>query len=112
MGFVDKNYITIHRVNNTFFDGKEVLKMYDEVFELYAMELHSKLKDRINGRVFVKIDGCGTRLRVEIKTIGNIEWQYYSYDIMDRLWLGVPTDVYAREIVAEFKKFILGKFLK
>ena len=62
MGFVDKNYITIHRVNNTFFDGKEVLKMYDELFELYAMELHSKLKDRINGRVFVKIDGSITAM--------------------------------------------------
>lgn len=77
---------------------------------VFGKTLHEKLKERINGSIFVKVtqdDG----LYIRIETIGDLTYKYYLDNIADKIHHGLTTDYVAYEVINDFKRFIFSKYL-
>jgi hypothetical protein len=78
---------------------------------LFATSLHTKLKEKITGKIFVIATKEEDALFVKIESYGDITYKYYLDNFSDRILNGLSSDYVAYEVVKDFKGFILSKYL-
>lgn len=76
---------------------------------LFATSLHQKLREKIVGKIFVKVTQKD-ELFVKIESYGGLEYRFYRSNFSESLLNGYTTDFAAYEVVIEFKKFITNKY--
>lgn len=77
---------------------------------LFATSLHTKLKEKITGKIFVRVTKEDA-LFVRIESYGDITYKCYLENFSDRILNGLSSDYVAYEVVKDFKDFILSKYL-
>lgn len=75
---------------------------------LFVTSLHSKLKDKINGKIHVKVQH--NKLYVEIERLGLIYSDVVVEDFSEKVLHGYTSDYAAYEIIRDFKIFIKTRF--
>ena len=78
---------------------------------LFTTSLHTKLKEKITGKIFVIVTKEEDALFVRIESYGDITYKYYLDNFSDRILNGLSSDYVAYEVVKDFKGFILSKYL-
>lgn len=76
---------------------------------LFTTTLHQKLREKIVGKIFVKVTR-NDELFVKIESYGGLEYRFYRSNFSESIVNGYTTDFAAYEVVAEFKKFITNKY--
>ena len=76
---------------------------------LFTTALHQKLKDKIAGKIFVKVTQ-NDELFVKIESYGGLMLKSFRDNFSESLLNGYTTDFAAYEIVTEFKRFIMTKY--
>lgn len=77
---------------------------------LFETSLHGKLKEKIDGKIFVRVTREDA-LFVRIESYGGLTYKYYLENFSDRILNGLSTDYVTYEIVKDFKAFILSRYL-
>lgn len=73
---------------------------------LYSRTLHQKLKERIRGSVFTRIEGDDLKIRIETSDY----WFETSYiNIGERIIRGLSTQQIADEVLEKYKKFLVHR---
>ena len=78
---------------------------------LFVKLLHQKIKDKIVGKVFVKVN-TNDELFVEIISYGNLIFNSSIGHFSERLLNGWSSDYAAYEIIKQYKTFILERHFK
>lgn len=76
---------------------------------LFTTTLHQKLREKIVGKIFVKVTR-NDELFVKIESYGGLEYRFYRSNFSESIVNGYTTDFAAYEVVTEFKKFIMNKY--
>ena len=83
--------------------------MLEELKYVFAVALHQKLKQRIAGRIFVKVI-YGDRLYIKIESYGGLVYESYVDNFTEKALNGLNSEYVAYEIANEFKKVVLNKY--
>lgn len=78
---------------------------------LFSMNLQTKLKERIQGGIFVKVDKDDT-LIIEITRRDRNNFEMSFTDFSNRMLNGFSTDYAAYEVVKKYQKFVMKQFFK
>lgn len=76
---------------------------------LFTTTLHQKLREKIVGKIFVKVTR-NDELFAKIESYGGLEYRFYRSNFSESLLNGYTTDFAAYEVVTEFKRFIMNKY--
>ena len=76
---------------------------------LFAKTLHQKLKEKIIGRIFVKVNN-NDELYVEIESFGDFTFRTSIDNFSDRILNGLSTDYVVYDIVKQYKSFVMKKY--
>ena len=94
--------------------GVAVIAIFSSVTDyeyLFSMNLQTKLKERIQGGIFVKVDR-GDNLIVEITRRDRNNFEMSFTDFSNRMLNGFSTDYAAYEVVKKYQKFVMKQFFK
>lgn len=80
---------------------------YKNVFE---KTLHAKLKEKIFGRVFVKINYYD-ELIIKISSYGEVEYSFHIDDVSYKILNGYSADDAMREVVMGYKNYLIHRTL-
>lgn len=78
---------------------------------IFSTILHEKLKEKINGRVFVRVVS-EDKLLVVINSYGDIEFKVFINDFSEKVLYGLSTDYAVYEIMKQYRRFVMNKFFK
>lgn len=78
---------------------------------LFANILHAKLKEKIIGKIFVAVTRENALL-VKIESFGGLSFSTTIENFSDKILNGYSTEYATYEIVGQYKKFVINKFLK
>lgn len=78
---------------------------------LFSTALHTKLKKRIQGVIFVKVT-CDDILIVKIKRQDGNNFEYRFENFSKRILNGFTTDYAAYEVESEYRRFVLKQFFR
>lgn len=78
---------------------------------LFVQLLHQKLKNKIVGKVFVKVN-AKDELFVEIQSYGDLTYRLYLGHFSERLLNGWSTEYAVYEIMKQYKMFIMERYFK
>ena len=78
---------------------------------LFAMNLHARLKEMIEGKVFVKVKG-NDKLYVKIESFGDLRYEVELPDFSEKVMNGLTSEYIVYEIVKRYKCFILERYFK
>ncbi len=78
---------------------------------LFSMNLQAKLKERIQGGIFVKVDKDDI-LTVKITRRDNNNFETSFTDFSDRMLNGFTTDYAAYEVTKKYREFVMKQFFK
>ena len=78
---------------------------------IFSMALYEKLKEIVVGKIFCEIND-NDELFVKIESFGDIKFDMTIDNITDKILLGYDSKRAAYEVMIQYKKFILKKFLK
>lgn len=87
-----------------FYEERSVNIMMREYEYYFAMTLHTRLKPRIKGKIYVKVDW--DILYVEITTLDDLVYEWTKDNFSDAFLNGYTTEYAAYEIEKDFKRFI------
>lgn len=73
---------------------------------LYTTNLHKRLKARIRGKVFTKIENDELKIRIDSF---DYWFEMVISDISKRIIYGIGTDEICEEVCAKFKKYLLNR---
>lgn len=76
---------------------------------LFSTNLHAKLKERIIGKIFCKVDE-DDRLCVSIDN--NFRYHWVDSDFSEKLIYGYSVDDVARAVIADYRKFVSIHYFK
>lgn len=77
-----------------------------EIEYLYATNLHKRLKTRIRGKVFTKIENDELRIRIDAF---DYWFEMVISDISKRIIYGTGTDQIANEVCEKYRKYITNR---
>ena len=77
--------------------------------KLFTLTLHGKLKDRITGKIFVKVIQ-GDILFVRIISYGDTKYEYRLENFSERILNGMSTEYVAYDVTKGFEHNILKKY--
>lgn len=77
---------------------------------LFVQSLHAKLKERIVGKIFITVTKYDT-LYIKIESFGGLTYDCSFRDFAYKIQNGYSTDYAVYEIVNDYKRFILTKYL-
>lgn len=78
---------------------------------LFAMNLHTRLKERIEGKVFVKVKE-NDNLYVKIESFGDLRYEVELLNFSERVINGLTSEYITYEIVKQYKRFVLERYFK
>lgn len=78
---------------------------------LFSMNLHAKLKEKIQGGIFVKVNENDS-LVVAIKRKDGNNFDMSFTDFSNRMLNGFSTDYAAYEVTKKYQKFVMKQFFK
>lgn len=78
---------------------------------IFSRTLYEKLKEIVVGNIFCEINDAD-ELFVKIESFGDIKFDMAIDNITDKILLGYDSEGAAYEVIIQYKKFILKKFLK
>lgn len=78
---------------------------------LFAMNLHTRLKERIKGKVFVKVKE-NDNLYVKIESFGDLRYEVELLNFSERVINGLTSEYITDEIVKQYKCFVLERYFK
>ena len=78
---------------------------------LFSTTLHQKLKEKVIGTVYVKVNSMD-RLYIYIRGNGDMEFKTYIDNFSDRIRNGWTTDYAVYEVLREYKNFIRNLYFK
>lgn len=78
---------------------------------LFSMNLQTKLKERIQGAIFVKVNGNDS-LVVKIARRDNNNFEMSFTDFSGRMINGFTTDYAAYEVTKKYREFVMKQFFK
>ena len=78
---------------------------------LFSTALHTKLKERIQGGIFVKVNWDDI-LVVKIKRQDGNTFEYRFEDFSKKVLNGFTTDYAAYEVESEYQRFVLKQFFR
>ena len=78
---------------------------------IFSMDLYEKLKEIVVGKIFCEIND-NDELFVKIESFGDIKFDMTIDNITDKILLGYDSEEAAYDVIIQYKKFILKKFLK
>ena len=78
---------------------------------LFETNLHARLKEKIIGKIFVKVTRDDALL-VKIESFGGLNFSTTIDGFSDRILNGYSTEYAAYEIVSQYRKFVIHKFIK
>lgn len=78
---------------------------------LFSTNLHAKLKERIQGGIFVKVNENDS-LVVAIKRKDGNNFDMSFTDFSNRILNGFSTDYAAYEVQKKYQKFVMKQFFK
>lgn len=78
---------------------------------LFSTALHTKLKERIQGGIFVKFTWDDI-LIVKIKRQDGNNFEYRFENFSKRILNGFTTDYAAYEVESEYRRFVLKQFFR
>ena len=76
---------------------------------LFATTLHQKLREKIIGKIFVKVT-TDDALLIKIESLGGLEYKTYIENFSTRIFNGWSTDYAAYEVVNDYKKFVMDRY--
>lgn len=76
---------------------------------VFSTALHQKLRERIVGKIFVKVTR-NDDLFVKIESYGGLTYKFVRDNFSDSIVNGLTTDFLAYEVEREFKKFVHNKY--
>lgn len=77
----------------------------------FSTNLHAKLKERIQGGIYVKVNQDDI-LVVKIQRQDGNNFEYRFENFSSKIINGFTTDYAAYEVVSEYRKFVLRQFFK
>ena len=94
------------RMNNKTGYGR---KKTDDVLNInyeFSLELHKKLKEKIKGKIFSKVENDALSIRIDIDDL----WFKMRYtDFSERVMLGsLSTDMVVNEVCDKYRKFLIN----
>lgn len=78
---------------------------------LFSMNLQAKLKERIRGGIFVKVNENDS-LVIKITRRDNNNFEASFTDFSDRMLNGFTTDYAAYEVTKKYREFVMKQFFK
>ena len=78
---------------------------------VFSTNLHAKLKEKVVGKAFVRLT-YNDELYIRIESFGNIRYETRFVKFSEQLVNGVSTDYIAYQVIEEYKKNIIKKYLK
>ena len=78
---------------------------------LFVTTLHQKLKDKIVGKIFTKVN-TNDELYVEIISFGDLMFKTTLGNFSEKIMNGWSTDYAAYEVIGQYKTFINERFFK
>lgn len=80
-----------------------------ELDYIFSVELHKKLKEKIRGRVFCKVENDVLHIRIDMDDL----WFETEYDdLAKRVCFGLTTDYIAYEVCQKYEKFLINRTKK
>lgn len=77
--------------------------------QLFAMNLHQKLRERVKGKVFCEVTQ-NNLLVVEIKSRGDWKFSMEFDNFSDRFLNGFTTDYAMCDVLSKYRKFITNRY--
>ncbi len=77
--------------------------------QLFAMNLHQKLRERVKGKVFCVVNQNNI-LVVKIKSRGDWKFSMEFDNFSDRFLNGFTTDYAMYDILSKYRKFITNRY--
>lgn len=78
---------------------------------LFSMNLQAKLKDKIQGAIFVKVNENDSLVIKIMRQDGN-NFDVSFTDFSNRMLNGFSTDYAAYEVTKKYQKFVMKQFFK
>ena len=78
--------------------------------KLFSTELYKKLKEKVKGRVFVKIKH--DKLYVEITKSTDPTYEYVMNNMADHILNGLSTSYLVYSILKDYRKFVNKQYFK
>ena len=78
---------------------------------LFSTNLHAKLKERIQGGIYVKVNRDDI-LVVKIKRHDENNFEYSFPNFSSKILNGFTTDYAAYEVESEYRRFVLKQFFR
>lgn len=78
--------------------------------KLFSTELYKKLKEKVKGRVFVKIKH--DKLYVEITKSTDPTYEYVMNNMADHILNGLSTSYLSYSILKDYRKFVNKQYFK
>lgn len=78
---------------------------------LFSTNLHAKLKERIQGGIYVKVNDNDSLVVKIMRQDGN-NFDVSFTDFSNKFLNGFTTDYAAYEVVKQYKKFVMKQFFK
>lgn len=85
--------------------------MMDNYKYIFSCILHEKLKEKVEGKVFVKVTR-NDELLVIIQSYGDIEYKTFISNFSEKILNGWGAEYAVYEIMREYKKFIMKKYFR
>lgn len=76
---------------------------------LFSTNLHAKLKEKIVGKIFVKVT-YNDELLIKINSYGNLECTIHIGNFSERILNGWSTDYAVYEVIKQYREFLNKKF--
>lgn len=84
--------------------------MFDECKKCFAIAVHQKLKDRVHGRVFVKVT-YNDELYIRIEN-DDTEFKTYVSNFAERIFNGWTSDFAVYEVLKQYRAAINERYFK
>ncbi len=80
-----------------------------ELDYIFSIELHKKLKEKIRGRIFCKVENDALHIRIDMDDL----WFETEYDnLAKRVCFGLTSDYIAYEVCQKYEKFLINRTKK
>lgn len=75
---------------------------------LFSVALHTKLKSKIKGKVWVKV--FKNTLVVRINHMDDVNYEYILNNFSDRVLNGLGSDYIVYEVLQDYKQFVMSQY--
>lgn len=77
---------------------------------LFSTELHRKLKEKLFGKIWVKV--YRNELHVTITSDGGVEYEFVKDNFDKRVLNGISSDSVVCEVIKEYRRFITDRYFR